>query len=78
MSLVQHVSAVEGTDREPDVFDDIASLQLSRVGSRQRRLSLSYDPILPLLQAYEQDVKKLEPVGAYVVSTEKRIGENYN
>lgn len=71
MSLVQHVSALDGADRDPDVFDDIASLQLSRVGSRQRRTSISYDPVN---YALDQEVNKLEPVGAYDVSVQKRVG----
>lgn len=74
MSLVQHVSAVEGTDRDPDVFDDIASLALSRTTSRQRRTSISYDPVPA--HPFEQDESKLEPVGAYEVSLRKRLGEN--
>jgi hypothetical protein len=73
MSLVQHVSAVEGPDRDCDVFDDIASLQLSRTTSRQRRTSISYDPVP--VHALEQENKKLEPVGAYEVSIKKRLGE---
>jgi hypothetical protein len=73
MSLVQHVSAVEGIDREPDVFDDIASLPLSRTASRQRRTSISYDPV-PIL-AIEQEETRLEPVGAYEVSNQKRFGK---
>jgi hypothetical protein len=74
MSLVQHVSVIEGIDREPDVFfDDVASLQLSRVPSRQRRTSISYDPV-PVI-TLDQEAKKLEPVGAYEVTVQKRLGK---
>jgi len=62
MSLVQHVSAVEGVDYEPDT----ASLHLGR------RLShtLTYDPI----PNAAHPVDKLEPVGGYEVSSGRRIG----
>lgn len=74
MSLVQHVSAVEGVDREP-ITDDVASLQLSRVPSTQRRHSISYDPSpAPGLEHLWHQQKKLEPVGAYDVSERKRLG----
>ena len=65
MSLVQHVTAVEGQDFENE--DDIASLQLGRRLSHQ----LSYDafPVLP------EVVEKLEPVGAYKVSTVQRTAQ---
>jgi hypothetical protein len=65
MSLVQHVTAVEGPDLVPE--DDIASLQLGR------RLShtLSYDPI-PLQSAAPE---KLDPVGAYKVSAALRLAQ---
>jgi hypothetical protein len=72
MSLVQHVSAIEGVDREPDIVDDVASLQLSRVPSRLRRTSISYDP-MPVT-TLEQKAMKMEPVGAYEVSERKRLG----
>ncbi|KIW03519.1 uncharacterized protein PV09_05284 [Verruconis gallopava] len=75
MSLAQHVSAAEGFDRDPDVFDDLASLplQLSRVSSRQRRTSISYDPVPS--DPLAQQVKKLEPVAAYEVSFKKRLAQ---
>lgn len=72
MSLAQHVSAVEGPDRVDlaSLYDpqDNASLQLGR------RLShtLSYDP---LPRADVALTEKPEAVGAYKVSTAKRIGE---
>lgn len=66
MSLVQHVSAAEGTDREP-VEPDTASLALGR----RLSLTLSYDPIPGGAQPSE---KLLKPVGAYEVSRNKRIG----
>jgi hypothetical protein len=65
MSLVQHVTTVEGVDREPEEADT-ASLVLGR----RLSLTLSYDPIPNAAQPYE----KLEPVGAYEVSQKKRIG----
>jgi hypothetical protein len=72
MSLVQHVSAVEGPDRVDlaSLYDppDNASLQLGR----RLSLTLSYDPIP---RADAAHVEKAEPVGAYKISTAKRIGE---
>jgi hypothetical protein len=65
MSLVQHVTAVEGVDREPEE-PDIASLQLGRRLSR----TLSYDPIPIAAQPSE----KLPPVSAYEVSRKRRLG----
>jgi hypothetical protein len=74
MSLAAHLSAYEGLDREPDVvdYDDAGSLTLSRVPSRQRRTSISYDPVP--ITGLDQETKKLEPVAAYEVSVERRIG----
>lgn len=73
MSLVQHVSAVEGPDRLDlaSLYDppDNASLQLGR----RLSLTLSYDP-LPRTDAGQ--VEKAEPVAAYKTSTVKRIGKN--
>lgn len=70
MSLVQHVSAVEGTDRVDlaSLYDppDNASLQLGR----RLSLTLSYDPLPSVLPTTE----KLEPGGAYRVSAGKRAG----
>jgi hypothetical protein len=65
MSLVQHVTAVEGVDREPEE-PDTASLALGR----RLSLTLSYDPIPNTVQAFE----KLQPIGAYKFSQKKRIG----
>jgi len=75
MSLVQHVSAVEGIDREPlnDDWEERASLQLGRQRSRAGSFSLSYDPI-PL--AIQKPVEKLEPLGAYEVSKNVRLGKS--
>lgn len=72
MSLVQHVSAVEGIDRERDEDIDVASLILTKTLSHK----LSYD-ILPI---HPQHVpipipEKLDGVGAYEVSTVKRFGK---
>ncbi|RMZ88331.1 hypothetical protein DV736_g4445, partial [Chaetothyriales sp. CBS 134916] len=71
MSLVQHVSAVEGSDRV-----DIASLHdpgdnVSLVSGRRLSLTLSYDP----LSKPEPTADRLEAVGAYKVSTVKRIAQ---
>ena len=71
MSLVQHVSSVEGPDRVDlaSLYDppDNTSLQFGR----RLSLTLSYDP----LPRAEAATVKVEPVGAYKVSTAKRIGE---
>lgn len=71
MSLAQHVSSVEGVDRDVDFDPDTASFhQLGRRTSRAS-LTLSYDPT-PF-----NDVKpdeRLAPIGAYEVSRNKRIG----
>jgi hypothetical protein len=69
---VQHVSAVEGTDRV-----DLASLydppdNASLLQGRRLSLTLSYDPLQTVLPATE----KLEPEGAYKVTTAKRIGKS--
>ena len=66
MSLAQNVTAVEVVDLEPEE-PDIASLQLERRLSKK----LSYD-VLPLAP---QAPEKLDPVGAYKVSTAKRIAQ---
>jgi hypothetical protein len=73
MSLVQHVSAVEGTDRV-----DLASLydppdNASLLQGRRLSLTLSYDPLPSALPATE----RLEPEGAYKVTTAKRIGTSF-
>ena len=72
--LVQHVSAVEGTDRVDlaSLYDppDNASLQLGRRLSLT--LTLSYDPLPRIAPA--ATTEKLEPEGAYKISTTKRIG----
>jgi len=74
MSLVQHVSAVEGHDREPlnDDWEERASLQLGRQRSRAGSFSLSYDPT-PL--ALQKPAEKLEPLGAVEVSQNVRLGK---
>lgn len=67
MSLVQHVSAAEGIDRERDEDLDIASLVLTKSLSHR----ISYD----LLPAHTEHVPdKLDGVGAYEVPTLKRLG----
>ena len=65
MSLVQHVTAVEGADREPKE-PDTASLPLGRRLSR----TLSYDPIPTAAQPSE----RLPPASAYEVSQKERLG----
>ena len=66
MSLVQHVSSVEGFDRELDEDLDIASLILTKTLSHK----ISYD-VLPV---HAQHVpEKLDGVGAYEVSNTQRI-----
>lgn len=67
MSLIQHVSAVEGIDREGDEGLDVASLILTKTLSHK----LSYD----LLPAHVEHIPdKLDTLGAYEVSTFKRVG----
>ncbi len=81
MSLVQHVTAVEGIDREVDsdlrsLFDrdaETASLSLGVSLGRRLSLTLSYDPI-PNVALPAQPSEKLQPVGAYEVTPGKRIG----
>lgn len=68
MSLVQHVTSVEGHDRERDEDLDVSSLMLSRTLSHK----LSYD-ILP--KHVEHIPERLEGVGAYEVSKVKRISQ---
>ena len=74
MSLAQHVSAVEGPDRVDlaDLYDppDNASLQFGSQLGRRLSLTLSYDP----LPKGESIAEKPDAVGAYKVSTPKRIG----
>lgn len=66
MSLIQHVSAVEGIDREGDEGLDVASLILTKTLSHK----LSYD-LLP--KHVELVPDKLDSLGAYEVSTVKRF-----
>lgn len=71
MSLVQHVSAVEGVDRDVDFdIDTISFHQLGRRNSRAS-LALSYDPT-PFNDAKPEE--RLPPIGAYEVPRNKRIG----
>jgi len=65
MSLVQHVTAVEGVDREPEEPDTASPL----LGRRLSR-TLSYDPIPIAAQPSE----KLPPACAYEVPQKKRLG----
>lgn len=69
MSLIQHVSAVEGIDRERDEGFDAASLILTKTLSHK----LSYD----LLPAHIEHVpEKIDSVGAYEFSTLRRLGKS--
>lgn len=72
MSLVQHVSAVEGVDRDVGFDPETASFhQLGRRTSRAS-LTLSYDPTTFLEVKAEE---RLSPIGAYEVSRNRRIGK---
>lgn len=65
MSLVQHVSAVEGLDREfEEEIDALSLLGLTRTESRP---DLSYDPLPTTIIG-----EKCETAGAYEVPTWKR------
>jgi hypothetical protein len=81
MSLVQHVTAFEGEDWEPEAAEDDDTsflLPLSRQISheslrgniRHRRTSISYDPVI----APEHEIKKKAPKPAYEVPAGKRLG----
>lgn len=84
MSLVQHVSAVEGLDRQPlprDADDTESllsgyplSLSLSQIPSRSRRgsFSISYDPA-PAAGLDQKE--RVEVVPAYEVSVAKRVAQ---
>lgn len=71
MSLAQHVSAVEGVDRDVDF--DVETASFHPLGHRNSRasLALSYDPTL--FHEAKPD-ERLAPIGAYEVSRNKRIG----
>lgn len=73
MSLIQHVSAAEGVDREIDEDIDVASLILTKTLSHR----ISYD-LLPLHSQHVPIPDKLNGVAAYEVSTAKRLGESVN
>lgn len=66
MSLIQHVSSVEGIDRERDEDLDVASLILTKTLSHK----LSYD-LLPA--RVELVPEKIESVAAYEFSTIRRF-----
>ena len=68
MSLVQHVSAVEGVDRERDEDLDVASLILTKTLSHK----ISYD-VLP--KHVEHVPEQLDGIGAYEVPTMKRAAQ---
>lgn len=82
MSLIQHVTAFEGVDWEPEAVEDDDSsflLPLSRQIShtslrgsiRHRRTSISYDPVI----APEHEIKKKALRPAYRVPAGKRLGK---
>lgn len=83
MSLIQHVTAFEGVDWEPEAVDDDdasfllppLSRQVSygslRGSLRHRRTSISYDPVI----AIEHEIKKKAPRPAYKVPAGKRLGK---
>ncbi|QDS68041.1 hypothetical protein FKW77_009679 [Venturia effusa] len=83
MSLVQHVTAFEGADWEPEAVEDDdtsfllpLSRQIShtsqRAGSiRHRRTSISYDPVI----ATEHEIKKKAPRPAYKIPAGKRLAQ---
>lgn len=66
MSLVQHVSSVEGLDRERDEDIDVSSLILTKTLSHK----ISYD-VLPSHGPHVPE--KLDSVAAYQVSTLRRF-----
>ncbi|KAK5077443.1 hypothetical protein LTR70_004957 [Exophiala xenobiotica] len=66
MSLAQHVSSIEGVDRERDEDIDVASLVLTKTLSHK----LSYD-VLPNHTHHVPE--KLDAVGAYEVPNTKRL-----
>ena len=81
MSLAQHVSAVEGTDHEPEPrdadFDSDSIRGFPRLSKKpSMTLSINYDPIPPAAAGNKNiGTEKLEPIAAYEVSSGKRIGE---
>lgn len=68
MSLAQHVTSVEGTDRTVDEDLDVSSLILTKTLSHK----LSYD-ILPRFVDLPIVPEKLDSVGAYEISQGRRI-----
>ncbi|PYH47176.1 putative MFS transporter [Aspergillus saccharolyticus JOP 1030-1] len=75
MSLVQHVSAIEGADREPEPYDD--STITTAVTSEQHygsiRRKISYDIFPPPQPAIEEELHSGTP--AYKVPTAKRLAQ---
>jgi len=70
MSLAHHVSQTEGIDKIADDDVDVASLILTKQLSHR----LSYD-ILPNHPTQLPIPEKLDGVGAYEISTSRRIGK---
>jgi len=65
MSLAQHVSSIEGVDRQPPSTDPELD------DSKQVRRVLSYDAFPP-----PQGPEQIHHLHAYKISTAKRAGEN--
>ncbi|KAK5105069.1 hypothetical protein LTS08_001343 [Lithohypha guttulata] len=70
MSLVQHLTSVEGVDRERDEDLDVASLILTKSLSHK----ISYD-LLPRHTALEHVPEVLDSAPAYEVSTTRRLAQ---
>ncbi|RAL13714.1 putative MFS transporter [Aspergillus homomorphus CBS 101889] len=74
MSLVQHVSAIEGADREPDPHDDstvITAVTSEHYGSIRRKISYDFFP--PPQPTIDEEVHSGTP--AYKVPTAKRLAQ---
>lgn len=69
MSLAQHVTSLEGVDREPIDADDDDEL------SKSTWRRLSYDAFAPVEDIY-QEQEPLPHIAAYKVSNAKRIGSS--
>lgn len=66
MSLVQHVTAIEGVDREEQL--DIEA------GAEPTRRRLSYDAFRPIEDVLLPAVDPNPHVAAYKISTARRVG----
>lgn len=70
MSLVQHVSAQEGVDREPDEDLDVSMIGYTRILAHR----ISYDVFPPLITSPTIE-EKVEHLPAYEVSTARRLAQ---